>query len=106
VIGREHAQRLARTALEHSQADQTEVLLVGETRPDRFANSYIHQNVAESNLEVRVRVAFGKRLGVATTNDLAEAAVRRTVDEASRIARLQPENPDFVSLPRPRPLPK
>lgn len=107
MIGREEAQRLARTALEHSQADQTEVLLLGEDSGlTRFANSYIHQNVAESNLEVRVRVAHGKRLGVATTNDLSPAAVRRAVDEASRIAKLQPENPDFVSLPRPRPLPE
>jgi predicted Zn-dependent protease len=107
VIGKERAQSLARTALEHSQADQTEVVLLGEDSGlTRFANSYIHQNVAESNLEVRVRVAFGKRLGVATTNDLSEVAIRRTVEEASRIAKLQPENPDFVSLPRPRPLAK
>lgn len=104
MIGRERAQTLARLALEHSRADQTEIVLLGEDSAlTRFANSYIHQNVAESNLEVRVRVAFGKRLGVATTNDLSEAAVRRTVDEASRIAQLQPENPDFVSLPKPGP---
>jgi len=91
--------------MEHSQADQTEVLLLGEDSGlTRFANSYIHQNVAESNAEVRVRVVFGRRIGVGTTNDLSVQGLRRAVDEASRVAKLQPENPDFVSLPGPRPI--
>ncbi|MHB1006992.1 MAG: TldD/PmbA family protein [Chloroflexota bacterium] len=100
MIGKDQVQALARLALEHSRADQTEVVLLGEDSGlTRFANSYIHQNVAESNLEVRVRVVFGKCIGVASTNDLSADAIRRAVDEASRIAKLQPENPDFVSLP-------
>ena len=93
--------------MEHSGADQTEVVFLGEDSGlTRFANSYIHQNVAESNVELRVRTVFGKRIGVSSTNNLAEEAVRRAVDEASRIARLQPENPDFVSLPGPQPVPE
>ena len=93
--------------MEHSGADQTEVVFLGEDSGlTRFANSYIHQNVAESNVELRVRTVFGKRIGVSSTNNLAEEAVRRAVDEASRMARLQPENPDFVSLPGPQPVPE
>lgn len=104
MIGRERAKSIAQQALEHSRASQTEVLLLGEESGlTRFSNSYIHQNVAESNTELRVRAVFGQRLGVATTNVLTPESVRRTVDEASRIAQLQPENPDFVSLPGPRP---
>ncbi|MCL4466498.1 MAG: TldD/PmbA family protein [Chloroflexi bacterium] len=104
MIGREKAKEIAQRALEHSQADQTEVLLMGEDSGlTRFSNSYIHQNVAESNADLHVRVVFGKKIGVATTNDLSQGSIRRTVDEASRIARLQPENPDFVSLPGPKP---
>jgi PmbA protein len=107
VIGKEQAQEIARQALEHSQADQTEVLLQGEDSGlTRFSNSYIHQNVAESNADLHVRVVFAKKIGVATTNDLSANSIRRTVDEASRIARLQPENPDFVSLPGPQPIPE
>jgi PmbA protein len=102
VIGKEQAKALAKQALERSEADQTEVLLLGEDSGlTRFSNSHIHQNVAESNVEFRLRVVFGKRLGVASTNDLSAEAVQRAVDDASRMAKLQPENPDFVSLPGP-----
>jgi predicted Zn-dependent protease len=89
-------------ALRYSPADQTEVVILGEDSAlTRFANSYIHQNVAESNREVRVRAVIGKRIGVASTNDLSDTALQKVVESAVAIARLQPENPDFTSLPGP-----
>ncbi|MBI2861841.1 MAG: TldD/PmbA family protein, partial [Chloroflexi bacterium] len=48
-----------------------------------------------------VRAIFGRRIGVASTKDLGEAGVREVVERAAAVARLQPENPDFQSLPRP-----
>ena len=59
-----------------STADQTEVVVIGvDSALTRFANSGIHQNVAERNVQVRVRAIVGKRSGVATTNDLSESAL-------------------------------
>lgn len=88
-----------------SKADQTEVIFQGtDSALTRFANSYIHQNVAESNAEVRVRVVYGKKVGVASSNDLSPESLKRTVDTARAIAMLQPENPDFKSLPTPQPI--
>ncbi|MHB1133231.1 MAG: TldD/PmbA family protein [Chloroflexota bacterium] len=105
MIGKEQAQSIAKQVLDHSQADQTEVVFSGEDSGlTRFSNSYIHQNVAESNVEVRVRVVFGKRVGVASGNDLSSTAVRQLVEQASATAKLQPENADFVSLPKPEPI--
>jgi predicted Zn-dependent protease len=92
--------------LSHSAASQTEVLLSAqETALTRFANSRIHQNVAERNVEVRVRAVFGKRVGVASGNDVTAPALDRVCERAAGIALLQPENPDFVSLPTPQPVP-
>ncbi len=88
-----------------SKADQTEVIFQGtDSALTRFANSYIHQNVAESNAEVRMRVVYGKKVGVASNNDLSPESLKRTVDTARAIAMLQPENPDFKSLPGPQPI--
>lgn len=90
-----------------STADQTEVLFLGEESGlTRFANSYIHQNVAECNVELRVRVVVGKRIGVASTNDLSDEALQRVVETALTVASFQQENPDFTSLPEPAPLPE
>ena len=41
----------------------------------RFANNYIHQNVAETNTQVSVRAVVGKKIGVASTNDLSDEAL-------------------------------
>jgi predicted Zn-dependent protease len=46
----------------------------------------------------------GKKIGVASINDLSPEALERVVERALIIARLQPENPDFTSLPGPAPI--
>jgi PmbA protein len=106
MLGLERMRQVVQQVLAYSTADQTEVLLLSEdTALTRFANSRIHQNVAESNSQVRVRAVSGKRCGVASINDLSDAALRQVAQSALGIARLQPENPDFQSLPGPKPLP-
>lgn len=96
---------LLQNVLRYSQADQTEVLYMGtESALTRFANNFIHQNVAERNHELRVRAVLGKRVGVATTNRLDDDSLRRVTAQALDIARMQPENPEFHSLPEPQPI--
>ena len=86
--------------MNYSCADQTEVLYSGgDTALTRFANNYIHQNVAERDASVSIRVVIGKRIDTASTNKFEEASVKLTVDKAIEIAQTQPENPQFVSLP-------
>lgn len=102
MLGENKIRALLQQALSYSQADQTEAVLSAENAAlTRFANSFIHQNVAESNGQLSIRVALGKKVGVAATNDLSEAGVRRVVESATTIARLQQDNPEFTSLPRP-----
>src|SRR5437870_7624078 len=96
---------LLQKVLGYSQADQTEVVYLGiESALTRFANNFIHQNVAESNHELRVRAVVGKKTGVATTNRLDDESLRRVTEQALEIARLSPENPEFHSLPGPQPI--
>ena len=107
MLGEKRVKELTDGILARSTADQTEVVvLAGDEYLTRFANSTIHQNVAETDTEVRIRVVLGNRVGVATTNNLDDEALTRTLENALSIARLQPENPDFKSLPEPQPLPE
>ncbi len=102
MLGESKIKAIADQVLSYSQADQTEVNIVtSDTALTRFANSFIHQNVSESNAEVRVRVVTGKKIGVSATNDMSQAGLKRVVESASTIARFQQDNPDFVSLPAP-----
>src|SRR5215467_12310396 len=96
---------LLQKVLSYSQAEQTEVVYLGtESALTRFANNFIHQNVAESNHELRVRAIVGKRMGVATTNRLDDQSLQRVTEQALEIARHSPENPEFHSLPEPQPI--
>lgn len=107
LLGPERMRQIAQRVLSYSHAEQTEVVLMsGETELTRFANSRIHQNVSERNVQVRVRAVSGKKVGVASINDLSNAALRQVTENALQIALLQPENPDFHSLPAPKPLPQ
>jgi predicted Zn-dependent protease len=91
--------------LAQSPADQTEVVvLANDEQLTRFANNEIHQNVAETNAEIRIRAVFGQQVGVAVTNNVSDQGLRRTLDSAVEIARRQAPNPDFHSLPSPQPL--
>jgi len=106
MLGEKKIREITTKVLSLSQADQTEVLVFSDdSQLTRFANSYIHQNVAERNVQVRVRAVVGKRIGVASTNDLSGESLARVVETALEVARLQPENPDFISLPEPAPIP-
>ena len=81
---------------------QAEIVLISEdTKLTRFANNEIHQNVAERNVEVHVRVAIGQRVGTASGNGVDDDSLRRLVEQATTVARLQRENPDFPGFPGP-----
>jgi predicted Zn-dependent protease len=69
----------------------------------RFANSEIHQNVAETNAQVNLRVAIGKRVGVASSNRLDDDGLRRLAETAVAIARNSAELEDWGGLPDPTP---
>lgn len=103
MLGPDKVRAIAAQVLSFSKADQTEVILeLRDAALTRFANSAIHQNVAESDTQARVRVVYGKKIGVATTNDLSPESLKSTVETARAIAQLQRENPEFKSLPAPQ----
>ncbi len=91
---------------EREGAGQAEALVMAaDTALTRFANSEIHQNVAETGATVNLRFVVGKRVGVASTGRLDDASLRRLAETAGRIARQVEELEDFVSLPEPGPIP-
>ena len=88
--------------LNASKADQTEVIVTDQdTALTRFANSEIHQNVAERNVDVRIRVVTGQRVGVASTNQLDGDSLREALGHAVESAGTQPPRPDLPPLPPP-----
>jgi PmbA protein len=105
MLGESQLRERIEHVLSLSRADQTEVVILTEDgQLTRFATSYIHQNVARQDLEVRVRVVLGKKIGLGSTNDLSDEALARALEAAMTAARYQQDNPDFLSLPEPLPI--
>ncbi len=105
LLGRDRVKEILDKALGYSKADQTQVTFgVEQSALTRFAGSIIHQNVAERNANIMVRAIFGKKIGLAASNAIDDDSIRRTVEKAVEFARHQQDNPDFVSLPGPKPI--
>ena len=101
MVEREEVERLLDVVLRSSDAQQTEVLyLGGDEALTRFANSQIHQNVAEHDRSLQVRVINDQRTGVASTNRLDETSLRATVAQAIEISRRAQPNPNAGDLPQ------
>ncbi len=61
----------------------------------RFANSFIHQNVAEDGLWVNLKVAIDGKVASATTTRTGPDPLKRLAEDAIEAARLRPADPDW-----------
>ncbi|MEX2247135.1 MAG: TldD/PmbA family protein [Dehalococcoidia bacterium] len=106
MLGESEIKRIADGVLRASRADQTEIeVFANNSALTRFANNYIHQNVEQTDVDVRVRAVIGQKVGVASTNEISEEALDAVARRAFELAEHQRENEDFRSLPRPEPIP-
>src|SRR3989338_1629542 len=61
----------------------------------------VHQTMAWVNIGISVRVVYGKRIGVASTNAFDTKSLKDVVKRAETLAKLQDDDPEFQSLPGP-----
>jgi predicted Zn-dependent protease len=73
----------------------------GEAALTRFATSMIHQNVAEDDSSVFLKVIVDGRYASASTTQTDPDALRRLADRAIEAARLRPADPDWPGLAEP-----
>jgi predicted Zn-dependent protease len=107
MIEKESALRLLKNVVQESSADQTEaILLTEDSSLTRFADSAIHQHVAEKNQTLILRVVLGRKIAVVTTNIFLPSSVKRSLRKAISLAKVQQPNDEFISLPGPKPIPE
>jgi PmbA protein len=88
-------------------ATEAEALVMGEDSAlTRFANSEIHQNVAETSHTVNLRFVAGRKIAVLSTGRTDPDGLRLLVQRASAIVRTCEELDDWAGLPRPDGQPK
>jgi len=97
IFTEEQAKAILDKVIKLSKADQCTATLSGSVDGNiRFALNNISTSGIVDNTELGVEVAFGKRVGTATINEFDDAALERVVRRAEDLARLAPENPEFM----------
>ncbi len=95
------AEEVVRLAKRAGVTEAEALVVSGESALTRFANSEIHQNVASSEAFVNLRVANGRRVGVASSGRTDAEGLRALVERAAAIAANVEELDDWAGLPEP-----
>ena len=97
ILTEEQAKAILDKVIALSTADECTAQLSGAIRGNiRFALNNVSTSGIVSDTDLAVQVAFGKRVGIATINEFDDGALERVVRRAEDLARLAPENPEFV----------
>jgi PmbA protein len=88
-------------ALGQGVTEAEALVMADDSALTRFANSEIHQNVAETNVVVNLRVVVGRRVGIASSDRTDGEGLRSLAENAAAIARVVAELEDWGGLPGP-----
>jgi predicted Zn-dependent protease len=96
-FSREEMQRLAQRALGFSTADEARVNIQSGVRGNtRFAVNQISTGGDVFDASLTFTSAYGKKVASATTNRFDDEALRTVVQTSERLARLVPEDPEYL----------
>lgn len=97
ILSKEEAKQILDKAIAYSKADHCEVNLVGSKGGNiRYARNTVSTSGEEENLSLAIESSFGKRSGTATVNEMDAASIEKAVRRSEELARLAPENPEFM----------
>ncbi len=99
ILTKEEAQAILKKALSYSKADECELRLSGSEGGNiRYARNAVSTAGDISTMSLAVSSTFGKKTGVATINEFDDASLEKVIRRAEELARLAPENPEYVPL--------
>ncbi|MCX2746125.1 TldD/PmbA family protein [Mangrovivirga sp. M17] len=97
ILSKEEAKQILEKVISLSKADAIEANLSGNTGGNiRYARNTVSTAGAESNTSLVVQSNFGKKVGTATINEFDEDSLKKVVSRSEELAKLSPENPEFM----------
>jgi predicted Zn-dependent protease len=98
ILSEKECRALLTKVLSYSKADECEVNLNGNDSSNiRYARNSVSTSGSVSSTSLVVQSAFGKKVGVATINEYDDASLEKVVRRSEDLARLAPENPEYVA---------
>lgn len=97
LLSPDEARRIAEQALALSKADSCIVSLSSHQRRNlRFARNNVTTSGLQDGVGLSVESHFGQRAGSASVNQFDAASIEAAVRTSEQLARLAPENPEFM----------
>ena len=97
LLTREQAQAVIEKVKELSKADEVQINLGSRHSTNvRFAANQLSTAGGVWDTGLSVTSTFGKRHGRAMTNDLSDESIRRVVAQSESLAKLSPEDPEWM----------
>jgi predicted Zn-dependent protease len=97
VLSREQAQAIVERAVKLSKADAVRVSVNSSRETNlRFADNQMSTSGVTTNSTIRIQSVFGKRKASVVTNDRSDEGLRRAVEQSEALARLAPEDPEYL----------
>jgi predicted Zn-dependent protease len=99
ILNKDEAQALLKKVISFSKADECEANLTGSEGGNiRYARNSVSTAGDISQLTLAVTSYFGKKAGSATINEFDDASLEKVVRRAEELAKLAPENPEYMPL--------
>ena len=99
ILSQDEAKAILTKVLGYSKADGCEASLEGETIGNiRYARNTVSTSGSVNDMTLVVQSNFVKRMGTATVNEFDEVSLQKVVRRSEELAKLAPENPEFVEV--------
>lgn len=97
IFSKEEAKKVMEKAMSFSTADTCVINLSGgESGNIRYARNSVSTSGHQSNQSLAVTSSYGKKSGTATIDEFDDASLEKVVKRAQELAKLAPENPEFM----------
>ncbi len=103
LLSEDQALSLVEKVIKQSEAEGVFVSLSsGEEALSRFSENQISQNISRNRFNLNITSYFGKKSASSATTDLDPEAIKDTIRRSEELARIAPEDPEWVPLLEPQ----
>ncbi|SMG12936.1 Predicted Zn-dependent protease or its inactivated homolog [Marivirga sericea] len=97
ILSKEEAKQILEKVMSFSTADSLEAGLSGSGRGNiRYARNTVTTSGFNDDISLGVTANFGKKSASSTINEFDDESLRKVVKRAEELAKLAPENPEFM----------
>lgn len=103
VLSEDQALSLIEKVIKQSEAEGVFISLsTGEEALSRFSSNQISQNISSTQFNLTITSYFGTRSASASTTDMNPEAIAAAIQRSEELARIAPEDPEWVPLLEPQ----